>query len=51
MSIPGSGCVNLIEAFRKLVAAGFKPSNPVEFHWYSGEEVRNMLKLVNTVPF
>lgn len=34
----GSGCVNLIEAFRKLVAAGFKPSNPVEFHWYSGEE-------------
>lgn len=34
----GSGCVNLIEAFRKLVAAGFKPTNPVEFHWYSGEE-------------
>ena len=35
----GSGCINLIEAFRKLVAANFKPTNPVEFHWYSGEEV------------
>ncbi|KAG8818112.1 hypothetical protein FRC18_000257 [Serendipita sp. 400] len=34
----GSGCVNLIEGFRKLVAAGFKPTTPVEFHWYSGEE-------------
>lgn len=34
----GTGCVNLIEAFRKLVAAGFKPANPVEFHWYAGEE-------------
>ncbi|KAF8895393.1 hypothetical protein BD779DRAFT_1608978 [Infundibulicybe gibba] len=30
--------VNLIEAFRALVASGFKPSTPVEFHWYSGEE-------------
>ncbi|OJT11868.1 Leucine aminopeptidase 1 [Trametes pubescens] len=34
----GSGTVNLIEVFRALVAAGFKPSTPVEFHWYSGEE-------------
>ncbi|TFK39865.1 aminopeptidase [Crucibulum laeve] len=34
----GTGTVNLIEAFRALVAAGFKPSTPVEFHWYSGEE-------------
>lgn len=34
----GTGSVNLIEAFRKLAAAGFKPANPVEFHWYSGEE-------------
>ncbi|KAG8798778.1 hypothetical protein FRC17_007323, partial [Serendipita sp. 399] len=34
----GTGCVNLIEAFRKLTAAGFKPANPVEFHWYAGEE-------------
>ncbi|KAI0672477.1 Zn-dependent exopeptidase [Trametes maxima] len=34
----GSGTVNLIEVFRALVAADFKPSTPVEFHWYSGEE-------------
>ena len=35
----GTGAVNLIEGFRTLVAAGFRPSTPVEFHWYSGEEV------------
>jgi bacterial leucyl aminopeptidase len=35
----GTGSVNLIEGFRALVAAGFAPSTPVEFHWYSGEEV------------
>ncbi|KAF9534663.1 aminopeptidase [Crepidotus variabilis] len=34
----GSGAVNLLEAFRVLLAGGFKPSTPVEFHWYSGEE-------------
>lgn len=34
----GSGSVNLIESFRKLTAAGFKPTNPVEFPWYAGEE-------------
>ncbi|KAI0822364.1 hypothetical protein BC628DRAFT_1534332 [Trametes gibbosa] len=34
----GSGTVNLIEVFRALVAADFKPSTSVEFHWYSGEE-------------
>jgi bacterial leucyl aminopeptidase len=34
----GSGTVNLIESFRKLTAAGFKPTNPVEFHWYAGKE-------------
>lgn len=30
--------MNLIEAFRVLAASGFKPSTPLEFHWYSGEE-------------
>ncbi|KAF5383645.1 hypothetical protein D9615_003820 [Tricholomella constricta] len=34
----GSGSVNLIEAFRALLAAGFRPTTPVEFHWYSAEE-------------
>ncbi|KJA13667.1 hypothetical protein HYPSUDRAFT_151345 [Hypholoma sublateritium FD-334 SS-4] len=33
-----SGASNLMEAFRVLVASGFKPQNPVEFQWYSGEE-------------
>jgi len=30
----GSGSVNLLEAFRVLVTSGFKPTTPVEFHWY-----------------
>lgn len=34
----GSGSVNLLEAFRALVTSGFKPTTPVEFHWYSAEE-------------
>ncbi|KAL0577911.1 hypothetical protein V5O48_004076 [Marasmius crinis-equi] len=34
----GTGTVNLIETLRALVAAGYKPSTPLEFHWYSGEE-------------
>jgi leucyl aminopeptidase len=35
----GTGVVNLIEAFRALIAAEFRPSTPVEFHWYAAEEV------------
>ena len=34
----GTGVVNLIEIFRALVASGFQPATPVEFHFYSGEE-------------
>lgn len=34
----GTGAVNLLEAYRALLQAGFKPTNPVEFHWYAGEE-------------
>lgn len=34
----GTGTVNLIETLRALVAAGFTPATPLEFHWYSGEE-------------
>ncbi|KIY71861.1 Zn-dependent exopeptidase [Cylindrobasidium torrendii FP15055 ss-10] len=34
----GTGAVNLIEALRALIASGYKPKTPVEFHWYSGEE-------------
>ncbi|KAJ3510835.1 hypothetical protein NLJ89_g4450 [Agrocybe chaxingu] len=35
----GTGTVNLIEGFRALLAAGFRPTTPVEFHWYAAEEV------------
>ena len=28
----------MIETFRALVDSGFKPSTPLEFHWYAGEE-------------
>ena len=34
----GSGTVTILEAFRALVQAGFRPKVPVEFHWYAGEE-------------
>lgn len=34
----GSGTVTILEAFRALVQAGFKPECPVEFHWYAAEE-------------
>ncbi|KAF9563143.1 Zn-dependent exopeptidase [Agrocybe pediades] len=34
----GTGTVNLLEAFRALLASGFRPSTPVEFHWYAAEE-------------
>lgn len=34
----GTGTVNVIEILRVLVASGWKPATPVEFHWYSGEE-------------
>ncbi|EAU90002.1 aminopeptidase [Coprinopsis cinerea okayama7 len=34
----GSGTVNVMEAFRVLVASGFKPTATVEFHLYAGEE-------------
>ena len=33
----GSGTVTILEAFRALVQAGFRPKAPVEFHWYAGE--------------
>ncbi|KAG6845130.1 hypothetical protein H0H87_000366 [Tephrocybe sp. NHM501043] len=40
---PGSdddatGCAELLEAFRALLKAGFRPTTPVEFQWVSGEE-------------
>ncbi|KAF9209815.1 Leucine aminopeptidase 1 [Haplosporangium sp. Z 27] len=35
----GSGTVTILEVFRALVNTGFRPLRPVEFHWYSAEEV------------
>ncbi|KAJ3159637.1 hypothetical protein HDU86_001646 [Geranomyces michiganensis] len=34
----GSGSTTIFEAYRVLLAAGFAPSRPLEFHWYSAEE-------------
>ncbi|KIK65454.1 hypothetical protein GYMLUDRAFT_258206 [Collybiopsis luxurians FD-317 M1] len=34
----GSGSVTILEAYRALLAADFKPVRTVEFHWYSAEE-------------
>jgi len=34
----GSGSVTIFEAFRAIVSSGFKPTRPVEFQWYAGEE-------------
>jgi leucyl aminopeptidase len=35
----GTGSVGILETYRQIVASGFKPSSPLEFHWYAGEEV------------
>jgi len=34
----GSGTVTILESYRSLLASGFVPERPVEFHWYSAEE-------------
>ncbi|KAF8552247.1 Zn-dependent exopeptidase [Imleria badia] len=34
----GSGTVTILESYRALLASGFVPERPVEFHWYSAEE-------------
>ncbi|TCD71301.1 Leucine aminopeptidase 1 [Steccherinum ochraceum] len=34
----GSGSVTILESYRALIAANFRPVRPVEFHWYSAEE-------------
>lgn len=33
----GSGTVTILESYRALLASGFAPGRPVEFHWYSAE--------------
>ncbi|KZT72590.1 peptidase [Daedalea quercina L-15889] len=34
----GSGTMSILEAYRALLAADFRPELAVEFHWYSAEE-------------
>ncbi|KAG6837934.1 hypothetical protein H0H93_008328 [Arthromyces matolae] len=34
----GSGSVTILEAYRALIAADFRPERTVQFHWYSAEE-------------
>ncbi|KAI8617183.1 hypothetical protein BC830DRAFT_1114805 [Chytriomyces sp. MP71] len=34
----GSGTTTTTEAYRVLLASGFVPERPIEFHWYSAEE-------------
>ncbi|KAK2466341.1 hypothetical protein APHAL10511_001983 [Amanita phalloides] len=34
----GSGTVSILEAYRALIAADYRPLRPIEFHWYSAEE-------------
>jgi leucyl aminopeptidase len=33
----GSGTVSILESYRALLAADFRPAKTVEFHWYSAE--------------
>jgi len=35
----GSGSIAVLEVFRILVQAGFRPQNTIEFQWYAAEEV------------
>ncbi|KAJ3172217.1 hypothetical protein HDU88_007035 [Geranomyces variabilis] len=34
----GSGSTTIFEAYRVILASGFAPTRPLEFHWYSAEE-------------
>ncbi|OCH88312.1 peptidase [Obba rivulosa] len=34
----GSGSMSILESYRALLAADFRPQRTVEFHWYSAEE-------------
>uniref|UniRef100_A0A8H8CL36 Peptide hydrolase n=1 Tax=Psilocybe cubensis TaxID=181762 RepID=A0A8H8CL36_PSICU len=34
----GSGTVTILESYRALIAADFRPTRTIEFHWYSAEE-------------
>ncbi|KAJ4472299.1 peptidase [Lentinula aciculospora] len=34
----GSGSVTILESYRALLAADYRPSRTIEFHWYSAEE-------------
>jgi len=34
----GSGTVSILEAYRALIAADYRPLRTIEFHWYSAEE-------------
>jgi hypothetical protein len=40
----GSGSVTILEAYRALIAADFRPVRPIEFHWYSAE-VRLIIRI------
>lgn len=33
----GSGSMSILEGYRGLLEAGFRPELTVEFHWYSAE--------------
>jgi leucyl aminopeptidase len=35
----GSGSIAIYEILRILSSSGFRPQHPIEFHWYSAEEV------------
>jgi leucyl aminopeptidase len=34
----GSGSITILESYRALIAADFRPIRTIEFHWYSAEE-------------
>jgi Zn-dependent M28 family amino/carboxypeptidase len=35
----GSGSVTILEAYRALISADFRPERAIEFHWYSAEVI------------
>lgn len=37
VSDDGSGSVTILEAYRALLAADYRPVRTLEFHWYSAE--------------
>lgn len=47
----GSGTVTILEAYRALITADFRPIRTVEFHWYSAEVRIRFKQVIPSLTF